>query len=173
MRGKSWRFKRYRRLRKKLNLDITESESIATELQKLWRLIQPEDLVPVGIEYRATTVITMGFPNLPELVTRFTEHNQAISEERDGLIERNHNQYSKERGTVLFDLYLADSEHYPVDEYQLLTRLRGQLQEHHYLVSQHASLYYQRHSEVYYRDIVTLVDCLLQSQPETRSWYMF
>lgn len=173
MRGKSWRFKRYRRLRKSLKLDITESESIPTELQMLWRLLKPEDLLPVNVEYRSTTVVTVGFPNLPELVSRFTEHNRAISEERDGLIERNHSQYSKDREVVLFDLYLADSDHYPVDEYQLLTRLRGQLQEHHYLVTQHASLYYQRHSEAYYRDIVTLTDCLLQSQPQPRRWFMF
>jgi len=167
MLGKTWRLKRYRRLRDRLALVSADSNETPNELITLWRCIKPHDLIPVPTEYRAHTVVAVKFPNLPELVRGFTEHNRRIADEADYGIERAVTELAKTTHNVVFDLYLADQDHYPIDEHHLLTRLRGQLQEHQYLVAQHPSQYYQRLSELYYHDIVTLTDHLLDAQLRT------
>ena len=103
------------------------------------------------------------YPNLPGLVTALQEQNQLIAREADGLLEQKMSQAKKETVLVSLDFYLADDEDCPIDELHYLNRLRGLLQAHHCLVTRHTGHYYERHSEMLYKDIVTLTHALINS----------
>lgn len=158
---RAWRLRRYRRLMNANPLTVTDSDTIVNHLQQLWRCIQPKDLLPLPAAYRTQTVLTVCYPNLPGLVRALNEQNQLIAKEADSQLERRLARATRETVEVELDFYLADDDHLPVDEAVLLTRLRGLLQAHHGLVNRHTSHYYERHSEMLYKDVVTLTHALL------------
>lgn len=160
---RAWRLRRYRRLLEHSSLVVTESETITGELEKLWRCLKPEDLLPITIEYRTQQHLAVCYPNLPALVAALKEQNQLIANEADAQLERRLGQDSRDTKIVSLDFYLADNEHLPIDETQLLNRLRGLIQAHHCLVTRHTGHFYERHSEMIYKDLVTLIHVLINS----------
>lgn len=160
---RAWRLRRLRRLLDHTSLVVTDSDTIVDNLQKIWRCIQPKDLIPIDAAHRARLYMTVSYPNLPALVAGLREQNQLIEREADGLLERKLGQSTRATSEVVLDFYLADDNQLPIDEILMLTRLRGLFQAHQCLVNRHTSHFYQRHSEMIYTDMITLTHALLDS----------
>ncbi len=160
---RAWRLRRYRRLLENSSLVVTDSETITSELEKLWRCLKPEDLFPITTEYRTQQHVAVCYPNLPALVAALKNQNQLIADEADAQLERRLGQDGRDTKVVSLDFYLADDQHLPIDEVQLFNRLRGLIQAHHCLVTRHTGHFYERHSEMIYKDLVTLIHVLINS----------
>lgn len=159
--GRTRRLRRYRRRVESQTLDPANSAEIAEQLARLWREFRVSDFKEIPLDSRTTMVIPMTFRNLPALVDHLREHNRMICLELDRRLELSIAQLGRERTPVLLDFYLADEDQCAVNVQALLRRLQGLLQEHWYLLKGKPSLYYQRHSEVYYRDIINLTRALV------------
>ena len=158
---RAWRLRRYSRLVNTHPLVVTDSDTIVDNLQRIWRCLKPEDFLPIDPEFRNSEHLNVSYPNLPALVRALSEQNALIEKEADGLLEQRLSQAKNNRCLVNLDFYLADDEHYPIDEIKYLNRMRGLLQVHKYLVDKHPGHYYERHSEMLYKDIVTLTHVLI------------
>lgn len=164
--GRQMRLRRYRRRLNNVNPQVTDSARIAQQLADLWRGFRVKDLAIIPQPTRSTSRLSMWYPNLPELLVAFQHHNHLIREQRDGTLEQRAHRNLQTRHSVILDFYFADNDHLGIVEIDALRRLQGLLQEHVYLLNQQESHYYQRLSEMFYEDILTLTHTLITATTE-------
>lgn len=161
--GRTTRLRRYDRKVRATPLNAQDSQQIVERLVGLWAEFRVGDLTHASISARNRTTLKVYFPCIVDLTLALMQHNQRIRDEMDGEIERSIHKQDWVAETVVLDLYLTDREQKTIDEKVSLRRLQGVLLEHRWLLRQQETQYYQRMSEPFYQDIITLTMALLEA----------
>jgi hypothetical protein len=153
------RFKQYRYAAQALSDPLLTAEVLPGLLCQFWRQLDLNDILHLDAKRVMNVHVNLAHRNLPELVTFFTEYNDAIAQEQD--VDTMMKNCFNDNQSVNLDLYLADSNGFPIDLKGHLVRLQGKLLQHCDLLNLQTTQYYQRQAERVYRDVVKLSTVLV------------
>lgn len=157
------RLQRYQQQIAVIGSDLIPLADLPLMLSEFWRQVNPEDFTTITARTAMSVQLSVSHDNLPGLIASYSDINEHIANQHDLFLETlMANSFNQQR-QVLLDQYLADDQHMAIDLVASVTRLRGVLMHHRYLLELQTNQYYHRLSERVYRDTLAVTRTLVET----------